>query len=73
MILYNNTTRCNAIVTLKVNSLADLKTGVKAGPALALMPHEVTLGYVDILVNAGDLLDVADDADVVFVGVRSIA
>ena len=71
MVFYTNRTRHEAVLTIRVVAANDLKSSIKIGLPETLGSHEVTLGYNDLLVPAGESVDLADGTDVTFVSTRS--
>lgn len=71
MLLYVNHTRHSAIVTVKINSAVDLKSAVKIGTANPQVFSSTVLGYNDLVVHAGEGLELAEGVDAAFVAVRS--
>lgn len=71
MAFYTNQTRHSAVLTMKVNAAQDLKAAVKIGVAEGQNPKPVQLGYNDVVVQAGESIELADGTDATFVSVRS--
>lgn len=69
MQLYTNTTRFNAIVTIKVGPGND--KAITIGPSGAHSPQKVLAGHNDVLVPGGTSLEIEDGVDIVFISVRS--
>lgn len=71
MVFYTNHTRHTSVLTLKISAANDLKNAVAIGIVQTSTPHEVTLGYNDLIVPAGETVSLADGTDAAFVGVRA--
>ena len=72
MPFYVNTTRHPAIVTLKITGPDDLKVDLKTGSNEVFEKIQVSPGYLDIHVRAGEELDLVGKPDVVLIAVRSV-
>jgi len=73
MPFYVNTTRHPAIVTLKISGPDNLKVDLKTGGNEVFEKIEVSSGYYDIHVRAGEVLELVGQPDVVLVAVRSVS
>lgn len=71
MTFYTNHTRHTSVLTVKISAANDLKTAVTVGVVQASAPHDVALGYNDIVVPAGETVSLADETDAAFIGVRA--
>ena len=71
MAFYTNQTRHSAVLTLKINSAQDLKSAVKIGVENAQLVKTVDIGYNDIVVQAGEKIDLSEGTDATFIAVRA--
>lgn len=71
MAFYTNQSRHSAVVTMKINNAQDLKAAVKIGVEEVQSLKDVKLGYNDVVVQAGESIELLDGTDATFVSVRS--
>lgn len=70
MAFYANTTRFDAIVTLKVTAVQDAKDVLKVGIESAMKTIESKVGVVDVLVGPGQVVELSDGTVAEFLAVR---
>lgn len=70
MALYHNGTRLNTIVTLRITTVQDPQKALKIGLASAMKPVEGELGVHDIPVGPGEMIELGEGVDALFLASR---
>ena len=72
MPVYKNSTRFNAIVTIRVVATLDAKKTLAVGYASAMKDVEADVGVHDMVVGPGEKIEKKDGTDAEFVASRSL-
>jgi hypothetical protein len=70
MALYKNQTRRDAVVTVKINSVIDPQKALSVGATSAMAAITAEVGFHDVVVGPGQVLEVSDGVDATFVASR---
>lgn len=70
MAFYANTTRFDAIVTLKVTAVQDAKDVLKVGIESAMKTLGPKIGVVDVLVGPGEVVELSEGTSAEFLAAR---
>lgn len=70
MALYVNTTRFDAIVTIRITGLQDAQDVLKVGIESAMKTLSQKVGVVDVLVGPGEAVELSDGTAAEFLAAR---
>lgn len=70
-LFYNNRTHRDAIVTVKIEAVADPKKALKIGSESAMRDFPAEIGIYDLVVGPDQSIELADGVQATFVAVRN--